>query len=306
MDAEQGSALALAPLSMEQQQRLDSDGELDFCYTLEGVGRFRASVYRQLRGLDAVFRFIPPEVPTLDDLGLPSRLAKLTTFHQGMVLLTGPTRCGKSTTMAALVDLLNEERNGHILTIEDPIEFLHPSKRSLVNQRAVRRDTQSFARAVRAALREDPDVIVIGELRDHETISLALTAAETGHFVLGTIHTENSLRTVNRLVGSFPPDQQDQIRTMISESLRAVISQRLVPKADKDGLVPAIEVLMINKAVGKMIRDNKTFQIHSILQTGASQGMCLLDDSLAELVKSGVVEREEALRHCEDPKRIPG
>jgi twitching motility protein PilT len=202
------------------------------------------------------------------------------------------------------VDLINQERTEHILSIEDPIEYLHPSKRCLVNQRSVNRHTESFARALRAALREDPDVIVIGELRDLETISLALTAAETGHFVLATLHTENAIRTINRMVGSFPADQQEQIRTMISESLRAVISQRLVPRADGSGRVPAIETLVITKAVGNLIRENKTFQIHSILQTGASQGMTLLDTSLRELVKEGTVTEEEALRHCEDPKVV--
>jgi twitching motility protein PilT len=200
---------------------------------------------------------------------------------------------------------VNEERRSHIVTIEDPVETLHPSKRCIVNQRQVGSHTESFARALRAALREDPDVIAIGELRDTETISLALTAAETAHFVLATLHTDNSIRTINRLVGAFPLDQQDQVRTMISESLRAVVSQRLVRSVDDSRRLPAFELLHLTKAVGNLIRENKTFQIHSILQTGAGQGMQLLDDSLAELVRSGAVDRNDAVRQAGDPKRIP-
>ncbi|MEE9292769.1 MAG: ATPase, T2SS/T4P/T4SS family, partial [Acidobacteriota bacterium] len=215
-----------------------------------------------------------------------------------------PGGCGKSSTLASFVDIINEERKDHILTIEDPIEYLHPSKRCVVNQRQVVRHTESFARALRAALREDPDVIAIGELRDLETIALALTAAETGHLVLATLHTNNTIRTINRLVGVFPPNQQSQIRTMISESLRAIVSQRLVVTSDGKRRVPAIEVLVINKAVGNLIRENKTFQIRSTLQTGSAQGMCMLDGSLADLVKAGTISKEEALRNCEDPRRF--
>jgi twitching motility protein PilT len=269
-----------------------------------GLGRFRVNVYRQLRGVDGVFRSIPARVPTLADLGLPTSLAKFTNYHQGLVLVTGPANCGKSATLAALVDLINEERCEHILTVEDPIEVLHPPKRCVVNQRTVGPHTGSFARALRAALREDPDVIVIGELRDLETISLALTAAETGHLVFATLHTSGAIRTLNRIVGVFPADQQDQVRSMVSESMRAVISQRLVPAADGKRRVPALELLVNNKAVGNMIRENKAFQLQSVMQLGAAHGMCLLDDSLAKLVKEKVVARDEALRHCEDPRRI--
>jgi twitching motility protein PilT len=289
----------------EQARRFDERGELDFAWTVPGLGRFRVNVYRQLRGIDGVFRSIPARVPTLQDLGLPTSLAKYTNYHQGLVLVTGPANCGKSSTLAALVDLINEERAEHILTVEDPIEVLHPAKRCVVNQRTVGPHTGSFARALRAALREDPDVIVIGELRDLETISLALTAAETGHLVFATLHTSGAIRTLNRIVGVFPADQQDQVRSMVSESLRAVISQRLVPAADGKRRVPALELLVNNKAVGNMIRENKTFQLQSLMQMGAAQGMCLLDDSLAKLVKEKVVAKEEALRHCEDARRIP-
>jgi twitching motility protein PilT len=292
---------ALAP---EQAQRFDERGELDFAWTVPNLGRFRVNVYRELRGMDGVFRSIPARVPTLEELALPTALAKFTNFHQGLVLVTGPANCGKSSTLAALVDLINEERREHILTVEDPIEVLHPPKRCVVNQRTVGPHTGSFGRALRAALREDPDVIVIGELRDLETISLALTAAETGHLVLATLHTSGAIRTLNRIVGVFPADQQEQVRAMVSESMRAVISQRLVPASDGTRRVPALELLVNNKAVGNLIRENKAFQLQSVMQMGAAQGMCLLDDSLAKLVKEKVVARDEALRHCEDPRRI--
>jgi len=218
--------------------------------------------------------------------------------------VTGPTGCGKSSTLAALVDLINDERKEHLLTIEDPIEYRYTPKKCLVNQRSVHRHTESFARALRAALREDPDVIVIGELRDLETISLAMTAAETGHFVLATLHTGSAIRTINRLIGSFPSNQQDQVRKMLSESLRAVISQRLIPTPDGSRRVPALETLVVTKAVGNLIRENKTFQIQSILQTGAAQGMAQLDQSICNLVKTGEISREEALKHVEDPKAL--
>jgi twitching motility protein PilT len=293
-------------LNPGQLETLRDRGQVDFAYTLPGKGRFRSNAYRQQRGVDAVFRVIPPQPPTLEDLGLPSAFARLANYHQGMVLLTGPAGCGKSSTLAALLNIINEDRHDHIITIEDPIEYIHPSKKCVVNQRQVGPHTGSFARALRGALREDPDVIAIGELRDLETISLALTAAETGHLVLATLHTNNSIRTVNRILGVFPPSQQDQIRTMVSESLRAVVSQRLVARADGNGRVPALEVLMANKAVGNLIRENKTFQIKSVLQTGASQGMYMLDASLAELVKTKVITREEAFRNADDPQRFAG
>ncbi len=293
-------------LSTAQWEQLETQGQIDFAYTLDGVARFRCNVYRQQHGVDGVFRAIPIAPPGLEELGLPSTLARFTGFHQGMVLVTGPAGCGKSSTMAALLDIVNEDRSDHIITIEDPIEFLHASKRCLVNQRQVGGHTESFARALRAALREDPDVIGIGELRDLETVSLALTAAETGHFVLATLHTDSAIGTINRLVGVFPPNQQSQIRSMVSESLRGVVSQRLVSKADGTGRVPALEVMVVNKAIGNLIRENKTVQIHSILQTGAAQGMCLLDDSLTELVRSGTISADEARLHANDSKRFAG
>jgi twitching motility protein PilT len=304
LDAQATRAMLLGILDEKGRAQLESRGQIDLCHSIDGVGRFRANLYRQQRGVDGVFRVISARPPTLDELGLPRAVAKLTTYHQGMVLVTGPTGSGKTSTLAALVDLINEERGEHILTIEDPIEYVHPAKRCLINQRSVSHHTASFARALRAALREDPDVIVIGELRDLETISLALTAAETGHLVLATLHTDNTLRTLNRVVGAFPSDQQEQVRTMLSESLRAVLSQRLLPRADGKGRVPALETLIVTKAVGNLIRENKVFQIQSILQTGATHGMGLLDQSIKALVQAGTVKREDALKHISDPKQL--
>ena len=306
MAPEAAEKMLLASLTDREREQFLEQGELDYAYSVPGLGRFRANIFRQQRGTDGVFRHIPAEAPSLDGLGLPSTLAKFTNYHQGLVLITGPANCGKSSTMAAMVDIINTERKDHILTIEDPVEYLHPSKRCIVNQRNVGPNTSSFARALKGALREDPDVIVIGELRDLETVSLALSAAETGHLVLGTLHTNSTIRTLNRLVGVFPAEQQDQIRNMVSESLRAVISQRLVPTADGAGRAPALEVLVNNKAIGNLIRENKTFQIPSILQTGSTQGMCLLDQSLGELINDGTITREEAMRHAEDPRKLPG
>jgi twitching motility protein PilT len=283
-----------------QRGQLDEHGEVDFAHTVEGVGRFRANVYIHHRGVNGVFHFVPPTPPTLEALSLPTSLARLTNYAQGLILVTGPAGCGKTSTLAALVDIINAERSDHILTIEDPIEYLHPSKRCVVNQRQVGRHTTSFARALRGALREDPDIICIGELRDLETISLALSAAETGHLVLATLHTGSSIGTINRIVGAYPPNQQPQVRAMMSESLRAIISQRLVPRADGGGVIPALEVLYVNKAVGKCIRDNRTFQINSVLQTGKAQGMQRLDDALFDLVAQGIITDEAAREHSNE------
>ncbi len=304
LESERAETLIRELLNEDQLARLAAENQVDFAYAIPDVGRFRANVYYQQRGLDAVFRVIPPLAPTLADLGLPESFESFSTYHQGIVLFTGPAGCGKSSTMAALVRLVNEKRPEHIITIEDPIEYVHPAQRSVVNQREVGPHTESFARALRAALREDPDVIVIGELRDLETISLALTAAETGHLVFATLHTSSAIRTVNRVLGVFPPDQQAQIRTMFSESLRAVISQRLLARSDGNGRVAALEVLINTRAVGNLIREQKTFQLSSLMQTGASQGMCLLDASLQELVKRRIVSADEARHHAEKPEAI--
>lgn len=302
LDPASAQKMVTEVLTPDQFKQLTDRGEVDFAYTMPGVGRFRANAYRQRRGWDAVFRILPREPPTLASLGLPSVLERLTSFHQGLVLVTGPAGCGKSATLAALVNLINETRTDHILTVEDPIEIVHPSKKCLVNQRQVVRHTETFASALRGALREDPDVIVIGELRDLETIALAITAAETGHLVMATLHTNNAIRTINRVLDVFPPNQQSQIRAMVSESLRAIVSQRLVPTADGRRRVPATEILFMSHASGNMIREEKTVQLKTVLQTGKSQGMCLLDDSLLELVKSSTITKETARRAAEDPR----
>jgi len=301
IDTEKILVEALTP---EQQKQFYENLDIDFAYSIPGVGRFRANIYRQQRGVDGVFRPIPTHPPTLEQLGLPANLARLTSYHQGLVLVTGPAGCGKSSTLAALVNLINQNRPDHVLTVEDPIEYVHTSKRAVLNQRQVVTQTATFASALRAAFREDPDVIVIGELRDLETVSLAITAAETGHLVMATLHTNNTIRTINRILDVFPPKQQPQIRAMVSESLRAIISQRLVATADGKRRVPALEILFVKPAISNLIRDQKTFQIRSILQTGRAEGMCLLDDSLLDLVKVGTITKEAARRICDDPKRF--
>jgi twitching motility protein PilT len=283
---------------------LSRKGEVDFAYEIPGLARFRVNVYRQQRGLDAVFRIIAAKPPTLEDLGLPARLARLTDFRTGMVLCTGPTGCGKSTTLAALLYALTQSRPDHVLTIEDPVEYVYPPGPALVNQRQVRDHTSTFARALRAALREDPDVIAITELRDRDTIGLAISAAETGHLVLGTLHTGNAAQTIQRIISSFPADEQEQVRTMLAESLRAVVSQRLVPMAVGRGRVPAVELLMVTTAVSNLIREDKTHQLPSVMQTGRASGMMTLDDSLEELVRSGTVTAEAARRFAVKKERF--
>ena len=306
LEPDQVKALLEPLLDAEQREELDRTGQVDLAFEVQPISRFRANVYREHHGWSGVFRAVPITAPSLESLGLPNTLARFANFHQGMVLITGPAGCGKTTTMAALVELLNAERREHILTVEDPIEFVFSSRSSTINQRQVRRHTESFAAALRGALREDPDVLVIGELRDPETISLALTAAETGHLVLATQTTSNAVRTIERLIGAFPAKRQRQVRAMVSESLKGVISQRLVRRKDGAGRVPAQELLFLDNAVGNLIRDEKTFQIESVLQTGAQRGQQLLDSSLRHLVTSGIVELDEALRHAVDPARVSG
>lgn len=290
-------------LTPEQLEVLASDQQLDLVLEIPGVARFRSNVYKQQRGLDAVFRVIPQQPPTFESLGLPSSFESLTDYHQGLVLFTGPTGCGKSSTMAAAIELIAQRRAEHILTIEDPVEFVFPPRRALINQRQVGPHTESFGRALRAALREDPDAIVIGELRDLESISLALTAAETGHLVLATLHTTGAVRTINRLLGVFPPDEQPQVRTMLSESLRAIVSQRLLPKIG-GGRVVAVELLLNTPAIANLIRDSKTFQIQSVMQTSLESGMCLLDLSLGRLIKQNLITLEDARTCAEEPNKL--
>ena len=304
LTSEECEGLINGVLNESQREQFDKELQLDFSYEIPGVGRYRANAYHQQRGVDAVFRTIKPKPPTLAELGLPEELKRYTEYHQGMVLFTGPAGCGKSSTMAAMVAVINERQSDHILTIEDPIEYVHTSAACNVNQREVGSQTKSFGRALRAALREDPDVIVIGELRDLETISLALTAAETGHLVMGTLHTSGAIRTINRLLGVFPPDQQAQIRMMLSESLKVVISQRMIRRANGQGRVAAIEVMINSNAIGNLIRENRTYMIKSIMQSGVAQGQRLLDGSLVKLMEDGVITKDEAIMHAEEPKNF--
>jgi twitching motility protein PilT len=296
--AENTWMLAQSFLESAQLSQLVDRGDVDFAYNA-AYGRFRASAVRQRVGFDLVFRIIHNKVRTISDLGLPDSLRALTQYHNGLVLVTGPVGSGKSTTLAALIDEINQTRNDHIITLEDPIEYLIPSAGCHVTQREVRTHTKSFAAALRGALREDPDVIMVGEMRDLETIQLAITASETGHLVLGTLHTGNAARTLDRVLDVFPADQRDQIRVMVSESLRGIISQQLVPRKDGTDRVLALEVLTNNSAVSNLIRDGKTFMLPGVIQTGRKQGMKLMDDSLIEMVESGLISGDEAYARCE-------
>jgi len=292
---------ALLTLTTDQQRKtFQETNDLDFCYDGGELGRFRTNFFRQHRGTDGIFRLIPAKVPAVEELGLPPAVKKLTEFRQGMVLLTGPKGCGKTTTMAALVDLINSERPEHIITIEDPIEFVHPCKQGHVNQREVGRDTMSFSNALRASLREAPDVIVVGEMRDLETTSLAITAAETGHLVFATLHTSDATRTIGRILDVFPAEQQGQIRSMLSESLRGIVSQLLIPTVDGRSQALALELLVNTSAIAHMIRDERTYQLRGMIQTGKKQGMILLDDSLVRLVENEKITAEDALSRASD------
>ncbi|WP_016853953.1 type IV pilus twitching motility protein PilT [Halomonas smyrnensis] len=280
-------------LTDRQRRDFEESLETDFSFEVPGVSRFRVNVFNQARGAGAVFRTIPSEVMTMEDLGLGETFRRLAMLPRGLVLVTGPTGSGKSTTLAAMIDHINDNRFEHILTIEDPVEFVHRSKRCLINQREVHRDTQGFAPALRSALREDPDVILVGEMRDLETIRLALTAAETGHLVFGTLHTTSAAKTVDRIIDVFPGDEKAMVRSMLSESLQAVISQTLL-KRQGGGRVAAHEILIATSAVRNLIREDKVAQIYSSLQTGGNLGMQTLDSALSRLVADNVVARDEA------------
>lgn len=300
---EEAKARLMSIMTDEQVHTLVERKSVDFAYETDH-GRYRVNVFLHHRGIGGSFRIVPSRIPTLEELNLPSTLRKFTTYPHGIVLITGPSGCGKSSTLAALIEIINEERSDHIVMIEDPIEFIHKSKNCNVTQREVGRDTVDFHIALRASLREDPDVIVVGELRDLETISMAVTAAETGHLVFGTLHTTNAMLTVDRMLDVFPPREQPQIRAMLSESLRGVISQRLLPRADGLGMVPAVEILFNNSAVTNLIREKKTYQIPSTMQTSKKEGMVTMDDSIAELLKKGIISLETALQHAEDVERF--
>ncbi|MDD2850567.1 MAG: type IV pilus twitching motility protein PilT [Desulfuromonadaceae bacterium] len=291
-------------LTEKQQAQFNETKDLDFAYEVPGVARFRGNMMMQYRGVAAVFRIIPTKILSADDLGLPEGVRRMTAFKKGLVLVTGPTGSGKSTTLASMIDLINSTRKEHILTFEDPLEFIHENKMSLLNQRQIGEHTESFASALKAALREDPDVILVGEMRDLTTIQLAMSAAETGHLVFGTLHTSTAAKTVDRIIDVFPTDQQEQVRAMLSESLKGVVCQQLLKTADGKGRVAALEIMLGSPAIANLIREGKTFQIPSIMQTAKKDGMQLLDQHLLDLLKTKTVNPEEAYRCAVDKKQF--
>ena len=291
-------------LSNDQRQRLETDWQLDFAYPVPGLGRFRVNTYFQRASLGAAFRLIPFEIKSIDELGLPPVVHELGHKPRGFVLVTGPTGSGKSTTLAAVVDEINQTREDHIMTIEDPIEFLHTHKRCIVNQRELGADATSFAAALRAALRQDPDVILVGEMRDLETIQTALTAAETGHLVLATLHTQDAPQTIDRIIDVFPSHQQGQVRTQLSVALQGILTQQLLPTLDGSGRCVASEVLIPTPAVRNLIREGKTHQIASVMQTGSAHGMQTMDASLASLVRAGRISIDTAEARSSMPDEL--
>ncbi len=299
ISAEQMRALVWPIIPERNRKQFDEDNDTDFAYALGNAARFRANLFLDRKGIGGVFRIIPSQILTTEQLGLSQAITDMCSLNKGLVLVTGPTGSGKSTTLCAMVDLINRTRSGHIITIEDPIEFVHENKKCLVNQREVNVHTQSFKRALRAALREDPDIVLVGEMRDLETISIAIETAETGHLVFGTLHTTTAYSTIDRIIDQYPTDQQEQIRVMLSESLKGVVSQTLCKKIG-GGRAAALEILLVTKAVSNLIREGKTFQIPSIMQTARTSGMRLMNDALLDLVKKGLVEPDEALAKAVD------
>ncbi len=301
LTAEANKELAYSILSPEQIEIFEKEKEIDLAYSVPNLARFRVNYFYQMNQLGAVFRTIPFEIKSVKDLGLPETVLQFCNLPRGLVLVTGPTGSGKSTTLAALIDHINANKSLHIITIEDPIEFLHRDKKSAINQRELGSDTHSFADALKHVLRQNPDVILVGELRDLETIGLAITAAETGHLVFGTLHTIDAAQTIDRIVDVFPPQQQDQIRVQLANSLQGVVSQTLVPIKGNNGRAVATEVLVCNSGIRNAVRTGKTHQVYSLIQTGAEEGMRLLDQSLKQLVNQGIVSEEEALAKCSNP-----
>ncbi len=303
IDAQKANTLLYEIMPKKNEDEFKETNDTDFAYELPGVARFRVNYYRDHRGMCGVFRQIPTKILTMEQLGLPEAVKKLCNLPKGLVLVTGPTGSGKSTTLAAMIDAINKVRSDHILTIEDPIEFVHPNQRCLVNQREVHAHTVSFKSALRAALREDPDIVLVGEMRDLETTHIALETAETGHLVFGTLHTQTAISTIDRLIDQFPADQQQQIRTMLASTLKGIVAQNLLKKKG-GGRVAALEVLIVNPAVSMLIREAKNSQIMSIMQTGQKLGMTLLNQELVRLVKEDVVEAEEAYRKAADKEDL--
>jgi len=304
MSPEGVEKLLLAHVPARLRPVLDKDGSCDFSLDLRNAGRFRVNVSRQRTGYKGTFRVIPRDIPTLESLGLPTDISKATHHHQGLIVVTGPSGHGKTSTLAAIVDIINRETNHHVLTVEDPIEYLHPRKKALLSQREVGTHTKTFASALKGSLREDPDVILVGELRDTETVRMALAASETGHLLISTMNTPSAAKTIDRLIDLFPPGDQAQVRMTLASSLRLIVSQRLLPNADRSGLVAAAELLPGSVALGNLIRDNKTYQIPSLQQRGKSLGIVRFDDSLAELVRSGKTTLEIARGYAESPDEL--
>jgi twitching motility protein PilT len=300
---EDAVAIAFSIMNNQQKQRFKEKSELDLAYSAPGLGRFRVNVYQQRGTVNLVFRSVPTKILTIQELHLPTVIEKMAAEPRGMILVTGTTGSGKSTTLAAIIDHINRTRTENVITIEDPIEFLHRDRKCLVSQREIGADTESFSVALRSALRQDPDVILVGEMRDFETISTALIAAETGHLVLSTLHTVDATETVNRIISVFPPYQQKQVRLQLAAILKGVVSQRLVPRADSQGRVPAVEVMLATQTVKECIIDpDKTRRIHDVIAAGMSQyGMQTFDQSLAGLCKEKLISYEEALRWCSNP-----
>lgn len=296
--------IVLEMLDEKQQLELDARGELDLSYSNPGLGRFRVNVYKQRGSYGIAIRAVSIQVPTIDALGLPSIVKELSLKQRGLILVTGPTGSGKSTTLASMINYINAEKSAHIITLEDPIEYLHKHNKSIINQREVGNDTNSFGDALRSVLRQDPDVIMIGEMRDLETISTAITAAETGHLVLSSLHTIGAVKTIDRIIDVFPPHQQQQVRIQLSTVLEGIISQQLLPKADKTGRTAAYEIMLSNPAVRNQIREGKTHQIQSIIQTGSKFGMCTMDSSISALYHKNVITRETALNHSVEKEII--
>ncbi|MFC1582582.1 type IV pilus twitching motility protein PilT [Planctomycetota bacterium] len=302
-------AAVLRPLLFEiapekNRKQFDESGDTDFAYSLEPHGRFRCNFFLDRHGIGAVFRLIPSKILTVDDLNLSQAIRNLCYLPKGLVLVTGPTGSGKSTTLCALIDMINRTRQDHVITIEDPIEFVHQNKQCLINQREVGIHTGSFKNALRAALREDPDIVLVGEMRDLETTEIAIETAETGHLVFGTLHTSTAYSTVDRLIDQFPADRQDQIRTMLASSLKGVVAQNLLKRKDGSGRIAALEVLIANHSIASNIREGKTYQIPSAMQTGGKYGMILLNDALHDLVAKGIVSPEEAYRKALNKEEI--
>jgi twitching motility protein PilT len=293
-------------LTTEQQKILETNRSVDIAYSLPGVARFRVNVFFQRQSIASAFRLIPTEIKSLDELGLPESLGDLAAKARGLVLVTGPTGSGKSTTLATLLDQINRTRSEHILTIEDPIEFLHWHRGCIVNQREIGPDARTFAEALRAALREDPDVILVGEMRDLETISTALTAAETGHLVFATLHTQSAPQTIDRIIDVFPAEQQDQVRTQLASTIQGVITQTLVPTADGRGRIAALEILVPDDAVRNLIRQGKVEQIYSVMQTGSQRGMQTMEQALADLALRKVITQEAAISRSVRPEQLQG